>query len=180
MNTTNLSLSQYFISLMYLIKSQDLAPPSETKKRWGPVFYLAICKQREGIFPSLFLRHWAYCCASTYHTTAEQVETLWRAQTQLLLETAGHMKEVEIFSSPLKRVKNQMAFRFGGLVFLMLSMAIILTSGLPNQGSAAVNRPESLFQSLFLWASALLCFYDCLVMIAVHRNFEVKLDLNQK
>jgi hypothetical protein len=73
-----------------------------------------------------------------------------------------------------------MAIRFGGLVFLVLPMAIILTSGLPNQGSAAVNRPESLFQSLFLWASALLCFYDCLVMIAVHRNVEVKLDLNQK
>ena len=53
------------------------------------------------------------------------------------------MKEVVIFSSPLKRVKNQMAFRFGGLVFLVLPMAIILTSGLPNQGSAVVNRPES-------------------------------------
>ena len=38
MNTPNLSLSQYFISLMYLIKSQDLAPPSETKIRDEDLF----------------------------------------------------------------------------------------------------------------------------------------------
>ncbi len=74
-----------------------------------------------------------------------------------------------------------MSLRLGGLVFLTLSMAVILSSGVQNQhGSVAVNRPEALFQSLFLWASALLCFYDCLAMIAVYRNFEVKLDVNHR
>ncbi len=73
-----------------------------------------------------------------------------------------------------------MSLRLGGLVFLTLSMAVILNSGVQNQHGSAVNRPEVLFQSLFLWASALLCFYDCLAMIAVSRNFEVKLDENHR
>ncbi len=84
-----------------------------------------------------------------------------------------------VFPSPSRTENNQMSFRFGGLVFLTLSMAVILSSGVQNHGSA-VNRPEALFQSLFLWASALLCFYDCLAMIAVYRNFEVKLEENHR
>ncbi|KZS09826.1 Uncharacterized protein APZ42_025875 [Daphnia magna] len=83
---------------------------------------------------------------------------------------------MQVLTLSLKEDKSRMAFRLGGLVFLSLCMAIVLTSGLQNPGSSA-RRPEALFQSLFLWTSALLCFYDCLVMIAIYRNAEVNINL---
>lgn len=72
-----------------------------------------------------------------------------------------------------------MAFQLGALVFLLLCMAIVLTSGVQNSGSS-VHRPEALFQSLFLWISALLCFYDCVVVIAIYRNVDTNLEVNTK
>ena len=86
MNTPNLSLSQYFISLMYLIKSQDLAPPSETKIRDEDLFstwpYANSVKGYSRLY--FFGAGHILLCIHLSHTTAEQVETFWRAQTQLL------------------------------------------------------------------------------------------------
>lgn len=147
-------------------------------------------KAREGIPVSFWLAGtFASCpcipksCAPTYHNGRVSRDILTCVHSSQLDNLAGLMQAlVVLLPSPSKTTdNNQMSLRLGGLVFLTLSMAVILSSGVQNQhGSVAVNRPEALFQSLFLWASALLCFYDCLAMIAVYRNFEVKLDVNHR